>query len=150
MRARGAPAMRKILQVLAGAAILGFAGTEDIMFDHVSIKVARFSKSLAFYTAALAPLGMVPQFVDEAGKSAGFGPPGTVILWIAEGKSGGTVHLAFKSEKRAGVGAFYKAALGAGGKDNGPPGSRPDYSETYYAAFVLDPDGNNVEAVTFA
>jgi catechol 2,3-dioxygenase-like lactoylglutathione lyase family enzyme len=120
------------------------------MFDHVSIKVTRFARSLAFYEKALAPLGMVPQYVDESAKSAGFGPPGTVILWIAEGKGGGTVHLAFKSEDRAGVKRFHEAARGAGGKDNGAPGPRPDYSDTYYAAFVLDPDGNNVEAVTFA
>jgi catechol 2,3-dioxygenase-like lactoylglutathione lyase family enzyme len=120
------------------------------MFDHVSIKVARFSKSFAFYQAALAPLGMVPQFVDEAGKSCGFGPEGSVILWIAEGKPASHVHIAFKREKRAGVGRFHEAALAAGGKNNGAPGPRPDYSDTYYAAFVLDPDGNNIEAVTFS
>jgi catechol 2,3-dioxygenase-like lactoylglutathione lyase family enzyme len=120
------------------------------MFDHVSLKVSRFSKSLAFYRAALAPLGLEAQQVDEAGKSAGFGPRGSVGLWLAEGQGGGTIHLAFKAESRAAVARFFEAARAAGGKDNGKPGLRPDYSATYYAAFVLDPDGNNVEAVTFA
>lgn len=119
------------------------------MFDHVTLKVSRFSKSLAFYRAALAPLGLEAQQVDEAGKSAGFGPPGSVGLWLAEGQ-GGPVHLAFKAADRAGVTRFYEAARAAGGKDNGKPGPRPDYSPTYFAAFVLDPDGNNIEAVTQA
>lgn len=120
------------------------------MFDHVSLKVSDFKKSLAFYTAALAPLGFVAQHVDEAGKSAGFGPKGSVGLWIAEGRSGGAVLLAFAAKDRGGVARFHDAALGAGGKDNGKAGLRLDYSKDYYAAFVLDPDGNNVEAVTFA
>ena len=118
------------------------------MFDHVSIKVADFEKSLAFYRAALAPLGFEAQQVENAGKSAGFGPKGRVGLWIAEGKPV-AVHLAFRSAGRAAVRDFHQAALRAGGRDNGKPGPRPDYSETYYAAFVFDPDGNNVEAVTF-
>ncbi len=120
------------------------------MFDHVSLKVSDFRKSLDFYRTALAPLGLEAQHVDEAGKSAGFGPRGSVGLWIAEGRAGGTVHLAFKGTDRAAVGRFFEAALSAGGEDNGKAGPRPDYSDTYYAAFVLDPDGNNVEAVTFS
>jgi catechol 2,3-dioxygenase-like lactoylglutathione lyase family enzyme len=121
------------------------------MFDHVTLKVSRFSKSLAFYRAALAPLGLEAQQVDEPGKSAGFGPQGSVGLWLAEGQDGGgTVHLAFKAADRAAVARFFEAARAAGGKDNGKPGPRPDYSATYYAAYVLDPDGNNIEAVTFA
>jgi catechol 2,3-dioxygenase-like lactoylglutathione lyase family enzyme len=120
------------------------------MFDHVSLKVSDFAKSLAFYRAALQPLGLEAQNIDEAGKSAGFGPAGSPGLWIAEGKSGGTVHLAFKSPDRSAVTRFFDAGRQAGGKDNGKPGPRPDYGDTYYAAFVLDPDGNNVEAVTFA
>jgi len=121
------------------------------MFDHVSIKVANYAKSLAFYRAALAPLGCEPQAVDEVAKSAGFGPKGSPGLWIAEGSNGrGTVHLAFKGTDRGAIQRFFAAALAAGGRDNGGPGHRPDYGETYYAAFVLDPDGNNVEAVTFA
>ena len=118
------------------------------MIDHVSLKVSDFAKSLAFYRAALTPLGYEAQSVDAASKSAGFGPPGSPVLWIAEGKGKGTVHIAFKSKGRAPVSRFYEAALGAGGKDNGKPGLRPDYSEAYFAAFVLDPDGNNIEAVT--
>jgi len=120
------------------------------MFDHVSLKVSHFSKSLAFYRAALAPLGLEAQQVDEAGRSAGFGPQGSVGLWLAEGHGGGKVHLAFKAADRAAVARFFEGAREAGGQDNGKPGLRPDYSATYYAAFVLDPDGNNVEAVTFA
>jgi catechol 2,3-dioxygenase-like lactoylglutathione lyase family enzyme len=118
------------------------------MFDHVSLKVHDFGKSLAFYTVALAPLGYEAQHVDEAGKSAGFGPKGNVGLWIAEGKPRASVHLAFGSSNRASVVRFFEAALRSGGKDNGKPGVRPDYAKHYYAAFVLDPDGNNVEAVT--
>jgi catechol 2,3-dioxygenase-like lactoylglutathione lyase family enzyme len=120
------------------------------MFDHVSIKVADFRKSLAFYRSALAPLGFVAQHVDDAGRSAGFGPEGAVGLWIAEGSPGSSAHIAFASAGRAAVSRFHEAALRAGGKDNGKPGVRADYAPTYYAAFVLDPDGNNVEAVTHA
>lgn len=119
------------------------------MFDHVSLVVTDFARSLAFYRAALAPLGLEAQHVDERAKSAGFGPPGSVGLWLAEGVAGGPVHLALQSSHRAAVRAFHEAALLAGGKDNGAPGPRPDYGEAYYAAFVRDPDGNNVEALTF-
>jgi catechol 2,3-dioxygenase-like lactoylglutathione lyase family enzyme len=118
------------------------------MFDHISLNVASFSQTLSFYTAALAPLGYVPQYVDEAARSAGFGPKGDVRLWIAEGKPAAKVHLALRSPSRDSVAAFHAAALRAGGKDNGKPGLRPDYGATYYAAFVFDPDGNNLEAVT--
>jgi catechol 2,3-dioxygenase-like lactoylglutathione lyase family enzyme len=120
------------------------------MFDHISLKVSKFSKSLAFYRAVLAPLGLEAQHVDEAGKSAGFGPQGSVGLWIAEGHCGGPIHLAFKGADRGAIARFHDAALATGGKDNGKPGPRPDYGDTYFAAFVIDPDGNNVEAVTFA
>jgi catechol 2,3-dioxygenase-like lactoylglutathione lyase family enzyme len=118
------------------------------MIDHISIQVASFAKSLSFYSAALAPLGYVPQYVDDIAKSAGFGPAGDVRLWIAEGKPAAKVHLALRSPSREAIGAFYTASLGAGGKDNGKPGLRPDYHASYYAAFVFDPDGNNLEAVT--
>jgi catechol 2,3-dioxygenase-like lactoylglutathione lyase family enzyme len=117
------------------------------MFDHISLKVRDFGKSLAFYKAALAPLGCEPQHIDEAGKSAGFGPKGNVRLWIAEGGPHGSTHLAFESPDQAAVARFYEAAVRSGGRDNGKPGLRPDYATDYYAAFVLDPDGNNVEAV---
>jgi catechol 2,3-dioxygenase-like lactoylglutathione lyase family enzyme len=118
------------------------------MFDHVSLKVSDFARSLAFDRSALAPLGYEAQQVDEAGRSAGFGPKESVRLWIAEGTPRSSVHLAFQSPDAAAVSRFYEAALAAKGKDNGKPGLRPDYADTYFAAFVLDPDGNNVEAVT--
>src|SRR5579862_7933710 len=100
------------------------------MFDHVSIKVKNFSSSLAFYRAALAPLGHEAQYVDEAGKSAGFGPKGSPILWIAEGLGGGAVHIAFKATSREAVKGFHRAAVAKGGRDNGEPGPRSDYSDT--------------------
>jgi uncharacterized protein (DUF1330 family)/catechol 2,3-dioxygenase-like lactoylglutathione lyase family enzyme len=117
------------------------------MFDHVSLKVRDFHKSLAFYRAALAPLGHEVQNLDEHGRSVGFGPRGKVGLWIAEGSPSSSVHIAFQSPNRARVAEFYDAGLRAGGKSNGKPDLRPDYAKDYYAAFVLDPDGNNVEAV---
>jgi len=120
------------------------------MFDHVSLTVADFSKSLAFYTRALAPLGFEAQHVDEAGKSAGFGPKGEVRLWIGVGAARSRAHLAFVAKTREAVARFHEAALASGGKDNGKPGPRPDYGDRYYAAFAIDPDGNNVEAVTHA
>ena len=118
------------------------------MFHHVQISVSDFAKTLRFYTSALKPLGFVPQHVDEAGKSAGFGPPGAVAFWIGVGSpSKGPVHIAFVAPNPKAIAAFHAAALEAGGKDNGAPGPRPDYSATYHAAFVIDPDGNNIEAV---
>jgi catechol 2,3-dioxygenase-like lactoylglutathione lyase family enzyme len=118
------------------------------MFDHVQLKVRDFRKSLAFYRAALAPLGFEAQHVDEEGKSAGFGPKGSVGLWIAEGAPQSLAHVAFKSASQKAVAQFHEAGLKAGAKDNGKPGLRLDYAKDYYAAFLIDPDGNNVEAVT--
>jgi catechol 2,3-dioxygenase-like lactoylglutathione lyase family enzyme len=121
------------------------------MFDHVSLRVRDFSKCLRSYSLALEPLGFVAQNVDEKGKSAGFGPPGEVRLWLgASDAAPSSVHLAFAAKSRSAVKKFHAAALEAGGKDHGEPGLRKDYSPTYYAAFAIDPDGNNVEAVTFA
>jgi len=120
------------------------------MFDHITLKVRDFKKAAAFYKAALAPLGYVEQYLDETAKSVGYGPKGEVGLWLAVGSTqAGPVHMAFKSPSQAAVGAFYEAGAAAGGTDNGKPGLRPDYSKDYYAAFLLDPDGNNIEAVTF-
>lgn len=119
------------------------------MIDHVSIQVSNFAKALSFYTEALAPLGYVPQYVDESAKSAGFGRKGEPRLWIAEGKAPAKMHLALASAGRDAVASFHAAALRAGGRDNGKPGLRPDYGANYYAAFVFDPDGNNLEAVTY-
>lgn len=119
------------------------------MIDHVSLSVASFAKALSFYMAALAPLGYLPQYVDESAKSAGFGRKGEPRLWIAEGTPVAKIHIALTSPSREAVAGFHTAALHAGGRDNGKPGPRPDYGTNYYAAFVFDPDGNNLEAVTY-
>jgi catechol 2,3-dioxygenase-like lactoylglutathione lyase family enzyme len=106
------------------------------MIDHTGVSVADVAKSKAFYTRALAPLGYT--LIMEFEKFAGFG----------EGAANGpSIHVAFRARTRAAVDAFYKAAITAGGRDNGAPGLRPHYHENYYGAFVLDPDGHNVEAV---
>jgi catechol 2,3-dioxygenase-like lactoylglutathione lyase family enzyme len=118
------------------------------VFDHVSLKVQNFRQSLEFYRAALAPLGFEAQYVDHEGKSAGFGPKGAVGLWIAEGAPPSGVHIAFATARRNAVRHFHEAGLEAGGRDNGKPGLRADYASDYYAAFLVDPDGNNVEAVS--
>jgi catechol 2,3-dioxygenase-like lactoylglutathione lyase family enzyme len=126
------------------------------MIDHISLQVTNFPKSLSFFRAALEPLGLVPRYIDEAGKSAGFGHAGDNgrpwfaegSLWIAEGKPAAKTHLALRGPSREAVAKFHAAAMQAGGKDNGKPGVRADYHEDYYAAFVFDPDGNNIEVVT--
>ena len=116
------------------------------MYDHVSLKVKDFEKSKRFYESALAPLGLKVQSADE--ESAGFGAGETTGLWISQDrKAVGGVHVAFAAPSRAAVNAFHAAALKAGGRDNGAPGLRDNYAPTYYAAFVHDPDGNNIEAV---
>ncbi|HMI88130.1 MAG TPA: VOC family protein [Polyangiaceae bacterium] len=117
------------------------------MIDHVQLKVKSFEKSRQFYARALEPLGYGVQYEDAASKSAGFGAKGATELWIGEGGPVAPVHIAFRAGDRSAVQKFHAAALTAGGKDNGAPGIRTDYSPTYYAAFVLDPDGNNVELV---
>jgi catechol 2,3-dioxygenase-like lactoylglutathione lyase family enzyme len=121
--------------------------------DHVAISTADYRKSLAFYEAALAPLGIktIMKFEGEEGNTAGLGAEGP-FLWIGDGGriSGGRVHLAFTAPNRAAVNAFHAAALAAGGRDNGAPGLRPHYHDTYYAAFAYDLDGNNIEAVCHA
>jgi catechol 2,3-dioxygenase-like lactoylglutathione lyase family enzyme len=117
------------------------------MIDHVQFKVKSFEKSRQFYARALEPLGYGVQSDDPANKSAGFGTKDTTLLWIGEGTPVTRVHVAFRARDRSAVQKFHAAALAAGGTDNGAPGLRTDYSPTYYAAFVLDPDGNNVELV---
>jgi catechol 2,3-dioxygenase-like lactoylglutathione lyase family enzyme len=113
------------------------------MFDHVGLRVKDVAASGRFYKALLAPLGHVP---DESG--TGFGPPGAPGLWLYEaGKAPSGCHLAFRAPNRAAVDKFHAAALAHGGRDNGAPGLRSDYSPSYYAAFIVDADGNNVEAV---
>ncbi|MGH6937469.1 VOC family protein [Hypericibacter sp.] len=120
---------------------------EDIMYDHVGLKVKDVEASARFYKAALTPLGY--GLVSQDASGAGFGPPDAPALWLQRadsGKSGGT-HVALSAADHAAVDRFYKEGMKAGGRDNGKPGPRPDYSPTYYAAFMIDPDGNNIEAV---
>ena len=117
------------------------------MIDHIGLKVSSLEKSRQFYAKALAPLGFGAEYDDPKGKTAGFGAKGSTYLWITEGGPATRTHIAFRAGDRASVARFHAAALAAGGRDNGAPGLRTDYSPTYYAAFVLDPDGNNVELV---
>ena len=124
------------------------------MIDHTGYNVSNLARSKAFYTAALAPLGHairrdlgVAVGYGSDDQAAGGGDPAGAF-WIAEGPpQEPRVHLAFAARSHAEVRAFHAAALAAGGRDNGAPGYRPRYHEHYYAAFVLDPDGYNIEAV---
>jgi catechol 2,3-dioxygenase-like lactoylglutathione lyase family enzyme len=117
------------------------------MYDHIGLKVKDVGASVRFYQAALAGLGHVLASHDDAG--AGFGPAGAPALWLyrAEDAAGPGVHVAFRAPDRAAVDRFHADGLKAGGRDHGRPGLRADYGSSYYAAFLLDPDGNNVEAV---
>lgn len=115
------------------------------MIDHLTVKVSDFTKSKPFYTAALAPLGYTIFMEYEGGAGLGAAKPD---LWLAQDPANvRPVHIAFSAKDRPAVDAFYSAALAAGGRDNGPPGIRKDYHEHYYAAFVHDPDGHNIEVV---
>jgi catechol 2,3-dioxygenase-like lactoylglutathione lyase family enzyme len=123
--------------------------------DHIGLNVKDYEVSKRFYRAALAPLGI--ELVMEFGTAAGFGKGGKPELWIGAGKTEfqteeqvrtiTPIHVALGAKSRADVDAFYKAAIAAGGKDNGAPGVREHYHPGYYGAFVLDPDGHNLEAV---
>jgi catechol 2,3-dioxygenase-like lactoylglutathione lyase family enzyme len=114
--------------------------------DHVSLRAGDLARSRAFYVAALAPLGI--SVLMENADSIGFGKDRRPQFWLNRSDApSGPTHIAFIAENRAQVRAFYAAALAAGGKDNGAPGLRPQYHANYYGAFVLDPDGNNAEAV---
>ena len=117
------------------------------MYDHIGLKVRDLDASARFYTEALAPLGYVLGSRDKS--SAGFGPPNAAALWLYLSKDakGAGAHIAFTAPNHASVKAFHVNGLKAGGRDNGGAGPRIDYSPTYYAAFLIDPDGNNVEAV---
>ena len=134
------------------------------MIDHIGMPVGDIARATEFYLKALRPLGygiVMEVSAAETGHGAaiGFGTPGKDAdfqsgkpsFWIGEGERlGGPIHVAFVAPSRASVDAFYRAGLAAGGKDNGAPGLRPHYHANYYAAFVLDPDGNNIEAVCHA
>ena len=116
------------------------------MFDHLGFAVRDLAKTRMFYAAALAPLGMGVQF-EQPGLVA-FGLPRDPRLWFYDKGDGPTgVHIALRAANHAAVDAFHAAALAAGGTDNGAPGLRPHYTPTYYGAFVIDPDGHNLEAV---
>jgi catechol 2,3-dioxygenase-like lactoylglutathione lyase family enzyme len=118
------------------------------VIDHVGINVSDIEASKRFYQAALAPLGYVQ--ARDFGEAVGFAKDGKPDFWIETRGTPGTVHVAIVSPDRAAVNAFHEAAVAAGGTDNGAPGLRPQYHETYYGAYVLDADGNNVEAVCHA
>jgi len=117
------------------------------MYDHIGLKVKDVDAAVRFYQAALTGLGLVLCSRDATG--AAFGPSGEPALWLyaASGALGSAVHVALRAVNRAAVDRFYTNGIEAGGRDNGRPGLRTDYSPTYYAAFLLDPDGNNIEAV---
>jgi len=116
------------------------------MYDHIGLKVKNLEASVRFYGRTLGALGHVLASHDET--SAGIGPPGAPALWLyADVRAAGSTHVALRAANRAAVDRFHSEGLAAGGRDNGRPGLRADYSPKYYAAFLLDPDGNNVEAV---
>lgn len=115
------------------------------MYDHIGLKTKDLEASVRFYTAALAPLGYELCSRDESG--AGFGPAGAPALWLYPASESSRAHVAFQAPNRAAVDRFHDGGVKSGGRDNGPAGLRADYSPTYYAAFLFDPDGNNVEAV---
>ncbi|MEO7865763.1 MAG: VOC family protein [Sphingomicrobium sp.] len=124
------------------------------MIDHIGFAVADAERSRTFYEAALAPLGITlimsvtPEQTASGGTGHGFGSDGKPYFWFGDNdKVGEGSHIAFAANTRAEVDAFYQAALAAGGRDNGSPGLRPQYHPDYYGAFVLDPDGMNIEAV---
>ena len=126
------------------------------MIDHVSTYATNFAATKQFYEAALQPLGYGMQHEMQTTwdeefperRICAFGPSGKLAFWVIEVKQAASPrHIAFSAPDRSSVAAFHEAALRAGGKDNGVPGPRPIYHEHYFGAFVLDPDGNNVEAV---
>lgn len=123
------------------------------MIDHMGVSVSDFEKSKAFYIKALTAIGYAllmefPSAVTGSTDVAGFGEPPKPDFWISKGAPNQPpMHVAFRVNNRALVDAFYREAIAAGGRDNGAPGIRPHYHQDYYGAFVLDPDGHNIEAV---
>jgi catechol 2,3-dioxygenase-like lactoylglutathione lyase family enzyme len=121
------------------------------MIDHTGFDISDPARSRRFYDQALAPLGYkvlmeVPIEFTGGAVVLGYGVPPKPDFWLHQGTPN-QLHIAFSADSRAQVDAFYRAAIAAGGKDNGPPGPRPHYHKDYYGAFVLDPDGHNIEAV---
>ena len=117
----------------------------EAFVDHLTLRVRDLEASRRFYAAALAPWGSRQLEDDVLGIA--FGPPGSEDVAISQGEPSAPIHLALSAPDRETVERFHEAALAAGGRDNGAPGERPHYHAGYYAAYVLDPDGNNVEAV---
>ena len=123
------------------------------MIDHIGFAVKDFAASKSFYQRVLMPLGVVLMMevtAEQTGSNAGagFGKAGKAYFWIGTGEPPkGGMHIAFNAPTRASVREFYKHAIAAGARDNGPPGLRPHYHENYYGAFVIDPNGHNLEAV---
>lgn len=117
------------------------------MIEHVVLPVSNYQKSKKFFTAALKPLGY--EQTMEYGEAAGYKEGGHTSFWIAKKKVVPESHVAFHANSKKAVEDFYKAGLKAGGTDNGKPGFRLDYGPDYYAAFVFDPDGSNIEACYF-
>jgi catechol 2,3-dioxygenase-like lactoylglutathione lyase family enzyme len=127
----------------------GMKRTPIVALDHVSLPVRRIAAARKFYVAALGAIGM--RINMDMGDAFGMGSKKEKVFWLVKSsKASGDAHFAFRVDHREEVDAFYTAALGAGGEDNGPPGPRPDYGPSYYAAFVHDPEGNNIEVVCYA
>jgi catechol 2,3-dioxygenase-like lactoylglutathione lyase family enzyme len=123
--------------------------TDIVELDHVSLSVRSLRNARRFYEAALGAIGM--KINMDVGDAFGMGSKRQKIFWLSrDGRAAGDAHFAFRVDRRDDVDAFYEAALSAGGSDNGKPGPRPDYGRNYYAAFVRDPEGNNIEVVCYA
>ncbi len=127
------------------------------MLDHLGFPVSDYARSKQFYDTILATLGygvvmeVTPEMTGDGSSHCGYGKDGKPDFWIGTGTAGNTrVHVAFSATSRGAVDAFYRAAIQAGARDNGAPGLRPHYHANYYGAFVLDPDGHNIEAVCHA
>jgi catechol 2,3-dioxygenase-like lactoylglutathione lyase family enzyme len=121
------------------------------VYDHIGLKVKSLEQSVRFYEGTLGSLGY--ELVTRDDSTAGLGPKDAAALWLyahPDGRQAGGAHVAFRAKSRAAVDAFHAKGLKAGGRDNGAPGVRADYGPKYYAAFLTDPDGNNVEAVCTA
>jgi catechol 2,3-dioxygenase-like lactoylglutathione lyase family enzyme len=116
------------------------------MIDHIALTVSDYERSKQFYQNALLPLGYTLMMEHEI-SGAGFGRDGKPDFWLQAGSASGPIHVALSAADRATVDAFHAASLTAAASDNGPPGLRPEYHPNYYGAFVIDPDGNNLEAV---
>jgi catechol 2,3-dioxygenase-like lactoylglutathione lyase family enzyme len=123
--------------------------TRTVVLDHITVNVRRMKQARRFYEAALGAIGMNINL--DFGSAFGMGSRDENIFWLAqERRAPGGGHYAFRVDQRAEVDAFHAAALAAGGTDNGKPGPRPNYGPNYYAAFVEDAEGNNIEVVCYA